>query len=101
VNQQVATYALWLLPLLEFTAVAFMFEGYFIGLKEGKTLRNAVLIAFGLGFLPLVAIAWYLHSNHLLWLSLVTYMATITVVLGWQLPGTLTQLELRENSSSS
>jgi multidrug resistance protein, MATE family len=97
VNDQVATYAIWLLPLLECTTVAFMLEGYFIGLKAGKTLRNAVLIAFGLGFMPVIITAWYLHSNHLLWLSLVTYMATIAVVLSWQLPSTLAQPELSEN----
>lgn len=89
VNAHAADYALWLLPLLELTAVAFMFEGYFIGLKAGETLRNAVLIAFGVGFLPLAAASWYLDSNHLLWLSLVMYMTTIAVVLGWQLPSTL------------
>ncbi|HEY9877310.1 MAG TPA: guanitoxin biosynthesis MATE family efflux transporter GntT, partial [Leptolyngbyaceae cyanobacterium] len=47
VSGNITSYTLWLLPLLEITAVAFMFEGYFIGLKEGETLRNAVLIAFG------------------------------------------------------
>ncbi len=91
VNNHAADYTLWLLPLLELTAVAFMFEGYFIGLKEGKTLRNAVLIAFGVGFVPLAAIAWYQHSNHLLWMSLVNYMLVLTITLGWQLPKTLTQ----------
>lgn len=88
-NASATSYTLWLLPLLEFTAVAFMFEGYFIGLKEGKTLRNAVLIAFAVGFIPLAAIAWYLHNNQLLWLSLVAYMMVLTLVLGWQLPRTL------------
>jgi len=91
VNASAASYALWLLPLLELTAVAFMFEGYFIGLKAGETLRNAVLLAFGGGFIPLAAIAWYFHSNHILWLSLVVYMLVLTVVLGWQLPATLGQ----------
>jgi len=91
VNASAASYTLWLLPLLELTAVAFMFEGYFIGLKAGKTLRNAVLIAFFGGFIPLAAIAWYLHNNHILWLSLVAYMMLLTVVLGWQLPTTLGQ----------
>lgn len=89
VNQNLSSYIIWLVPLLACTAVAFMLEGYFIGLKAGTTLRNAVLLAFGLSFLPLAATAWYLHSNHLLWLALVSYMATIIVVLGSQLPRTL------------
>lgn len=40
----------WLLPLLSFTAIAFMLEAYFIGLKQGFVLRNASLIAFCLFF---------------------------------------------------
>lgn len=91
VNQHITSYTLWLLPLLEITAVAFMLEGYFIGLKQGETLRNAVLIAFGLGFAPIATTASSLHNNHLLWLSLVAYVATIACVLGWQLPKTLDQ----------
>jgi multidrug resistance protein, MATE family len=91
VNEHIMNYTLWLLPLLELTAVAFMLEGYFIGLKEGQTLRNAVLIAFGLGFLPLAIAAWYLQLDHILWLSLVAYMIALTVALGFQLPRTLGQ----------
>jgi multidrug resistance protein, MATE family len=95
VNEHVTNYTIWLLPLLELTAIAFMFEGYFIGLKEGTTLRNAVLLAFGLGFIPLATTAWYLHSNHILWLALVAYMTTLAVVLGVQLPKTFSQLNLQ------
>jgi len=94
VNADVAHYTLWLLPLLELTAVAFMLEGYFIGLKQGETLRNAVLIAFGLGFAPIAAAGWYEQNNHLLWLSLVAYVSVIAIVLGWQLPKTLGQLNV-------
>ncbi len=89
VNEQIVNYTLWLLPLLEITAIAFMLEGYFIGLKEGKTLRNTVLIAFVLGFIPLATSAWYFHNNHILWLALVGYVTTITIGLGVQLPRTL------------
>jgi MATE family multidrug resistance protein len=89
VNKQITNYTVWLLPLLALTAIAFMLEGYFIGLKEGVILRNAVLFAFGLGFIPLAIISWYLHSNHILWMSLVSYMLTLTVALGIRLPQTL------------
>lgn len=95
VNAHITSYTLWLLPLLELTAIAFMLEGYFIGLKQGETLRNAVLIAFVLGFTPIAATAWYEHSNHLLWLSLVAYVTTIAIVLGWQLPRTLEQPDVQ------
>ena len=53
INHEITQYTIWLLPLLSFTAIAFMLEGYFIGLKDGATLRNAALTGFGLVFLPL------------------------------------------------
>lgn len=90
INSEITSYTFWLLPLLEITAIAFMLEGYFTGLKEGKTLRNAVLVAFFLGYLPILGIAWYLQSNHLLWLSLVVYMTALALYLGIQVPPTLT-----------
>jgi multidrug resistance protein, MATE family len=98
VNEHITSYTLWLLPLLEITAVAFMLEGYFIGLKAGETLRNAVLTAFGFGFIPVAVAAWYVHSNHLLWLSLVMYVAVTALVLGWQLPKTLEQPDVPDRS---
>lgn len=79
-------YTLWLLPLLCLTATAFMLEGYFIGLKEGATLRNGVLTAFFLGFLPLVIIAYSWQNNHLLWSAITAYMGTLMITLFFQLP---------------
>lgn len=79
-------YTLWLFPLLTITATAFMLEGYFIGLKEGKILRNGVLKAFGLGFMPLVLLAWYWQNNNLLWAALTFYMTTLMVILLLELP---------------
>lgn len=87
-NQHITSYTVWLIPLLGFTSAAFMLEGYFIGLKEGATLRNAVLIAFAVGFIPPAITAWYLHNNHILWMALVSYMATLMVALIAQLPRT-------------
>jgi multidrug resistance protein, MATE family len=97
INQNIIDYTIWLLPLLGLTAIAFMLEGYFIGLKEGVTLRNAVLIAFGCGFIPLAFAGWYFHNNHLLWMGLSAYMGIIIVALGIHLPRTLA----RENQINS
>ena len=82
VNQGITNYTIWLLPLLTFTASAFILEGYFIGLKEGAVLRNASLTAFGLAFTPLVVAACYWQNVDLLWLSLIMYMATLVLYLG-------------------
>jgi multidrug resistance protein, MATE family len=84
-NQEIIKYSIWLLPLLVFTAIAFILEGYFIGLKEGAILRNASLIAFGLIFLPLIVLSSYLQSVNLLWISLIAYMTALIVVLGSQI----------------
>jgi MATE family multidrug resistance protein len=86
ISQSVVNYRDWLLPLLSCGAIAFMFEGYTVGLKEGARLRNSALIALGLGFAPVAAIGWYFQNNHLLWLSLTSYMATLMVSLGVQIP---------------
>jgi MATE family multidrug resistance protein len=96
INQNINKYSIWLLPLLSSTAIAFMLEGYFIGLKEGATIRNAVLIAFGIGFLPLAVVAWYLHNNHLLWMTLVSYMVSLIGVLGLQIPRTFSSQDLQK-----
>ncbi|MFM7471695.1 MAG: MATE family efflux transporter, partial [Nodosilinea sp.] len=92
VSSQITDYSFWLVPLLQLTAVAFMLEGYFVGIKEGAILRNMVLIAFSLGFLPLALAAIYLNSNHLLWLSLLGYMATLAVGLAFFIPRSLKTL---------
>ncbi|TAE58585.1 MAG: MATE family efflux transporter [Nostocales cyanobacterium] len=89
INSNITDYTIWLLPVLVITAIAFMLEGYFIGLKEGVILRNAVLLSFFIGFVPLAIAAWYFQNNHLLWGTLVSYMATLMVVLAVQVPGTL------------
>ncbi len=85
INQGITQYTIWLLPLLSFTAIAFMLEAYFIGLKAGEVLRNGSLIAFVLVFLPVVTTAWYLHSVELLWLSLTVYMLFLVLYLTWQM----------------
>ncbi len=85
INQEIVSYSLWLLPLFSFTAIAFMLEAYFIGLKEGKILRNASLIAFFLIFIPLILLTLYIQSVHLLWFSLTSYMLTLIVLLTIQI----------------
>lgn len=84
INASLQTYSIWLIPLLEITALAFMLEGYFIGLKASEPLRDGVLVSFLGIYLPCVGLAVWRHSNHWLWFSLVAYMLALTVYLGWQ-----------------
>jgi MATE family multidrug resistance protein len=78
-----------------------MLEGYFIGLKEGATLRNTVLLSFVVGFMPLAIAAWYFHNNHLLWATLLSYMTSNMLLLGVSLPETFKDKSLENQPSSS
>jgi MATE family multidrug resistance protein len=93
ISATITHYTIWLLPLVEITAIAFMLEGLYIGLKEGTIVRNAVLVAFTIGFLPVAIAAVYFHSNHCLWLSLIAYVMVLGIILGVQLPKSLGQLQ--------
>ena len=96
ITQSVVNYRDWLLPILICGAIAFMLEGYTIGLKEGARLRNSALIALIFGFAPVAGIAWYLQNNHLLWLSITLYMATLMVSIAVQIP----KMQSQQESSS-
>jgi MATE family multidrug resistance protein len=82
-------YVSWLLPVLGFGSLAFILDGYFLGLAEGPTIRSAALTATLLGFAPIAIAAWLFHSSHLLWLALSLFMAARVVTLGVQVPRTL------------
>ena len=93
INREIIKYTVWLLPLLVFTAIAFMLEGYFIGLKEGAVLRNASLIAFFAVFLPLIVVTLNVQNVNLLWFSLTGYMATLIVVLTFKIAVTQRKIQ--------
>lgn len=82
-------YVPWLLPVLGFGSIAFILDGYFIGLAEGSTLRSAALTATLVGFVPMAITAWLFHSCHLLWLAMSVFMAARVVTLSVQVPRTL------------
>ncbi len=85
INQAITNYTIWFLPFLTLSAIAFMLEGYFIGLKDGVTIRNSSLISFCFVFIPIAAIAWHWQNVHLLWTSLTSFMAAIIIILGREL----------------
>jgi MATE family multidrug resistance protein len=82
-------YVPWLLPVLGFGSVAYALDGYFLGLTQGYTLRESMLKAALIGFMPLAIAAWYFHNSHLLWLSMSLFMAARTMTLALQIPKTL------------
>lgn len=85
----VQTYVGWLVPVLGWGAIAYMLDGYFLGLTAGPVLRNATVLAAGVGFLPLALIAQSIGSAHGLWLALVGLMAARALTLLWAVPKSL------------
>jgi MATE family multidrug resistance protein len=77
------TYGPWLLPVLLFGAVAYMYDGLFLGLTAGRTLRNAMFLSTVVVFLPAALAALALRSNHLLWGSMVLFMIARAATLWW------------------
>ncbi len=85
VTEHINIYVPWLLLVLVHASIAWALEGYFLGLAEGHTLRNASLAATLVGFAPTAFAAFLFHSNHLLWLALSLFTATRMLVLAVQL----------------
>lgn len=82
VIEGVVSYIWWLFPILGFGSIAYMLDGYFLGLTAGKVLRRSTVIAVGLGFVPMAIAAWHWKANHLLWLALTLFMAARSITLG-------------------
>ncbi|MGF1535695.1 MAG: MATE family efflux transporter [Elainellaceae cyanobacterium] len=88
--QHIAHDVLWLLPVLGFGSLAFVLDGYFLGLSNGPILRNSMAAAAGFGFLPLAIASWQLSANALLWAAMATFMLVRAIVLGSQVPRSVT-----------
>ena len=81
---RVTNYVWWLFPILGFGSIAYMLDGYFLGLTAGKILRQSTLIAAIVGFTPMAIAAWHWQLNHLLWLALTLFMVTRSLTLSWK-----------------
>ena len=89
VIDQIHHYLLWLLPLLGCWSIALMLHGYFLGLTEGGIVRNSMIYALILGFIPGALLAWKFHNDQLLWLALLSFIVIRTIILGVQVPASL------------
>lgn len=90
VVEQISHYVGWLIPVLGFGSIAYLLDGYFLGLTEGQILRTSSLVSSLVGFLPGAIVAWQIHSNQLLWAALTVFMLARAVTLALQVPRTLT-----------
>lgn len=86
VLNQLDRYVLWLLPVFGFGAIAFMLDGYFLGLTSGTILRNSTVLATLVGFVPLAIMAYLRQSPHGLWLAMTCFMAIRALTLAWAVP---------------
>ena len=82
-------YRWWLIPVLGLGAPAYVFDGYFLGLTAGRTLRIAMFWSVALGFVPLAALAMWTRNADLLWASLASFMLARTISLGMKSGATL------------
>ncbi|NJL90087.1 MAG: MATE family efflux transporter [Coleofasciculaceae cyanobacterium SM2_1_6] len=96
VLQQIPNYVLWLLPILSFGSLAYMLDGYFIGLTAGKVLLRSALIASLGGFAPVAFWAWQSQNPHLLWLALALFMVGRVLPMAIAIPPTLAGSTARE-----
>jgi multidrug resistance protein, MATE family len=85
----VERYVYWLLPVLGFGSIAYLLDGYFLGLTKGRILRLSTVSAALFGFAPMAIAAWFFHNVHLLWLALALFMVGRAITLGMQVPKTL------------
>lgn len=76
-------YGPWLIPVLLFGSAAYIYDGFFLGLTEGRVLRNSMLLSTILVFLPVAAWANVRADNDLLWAAMMLWMAARASTLGW------------------
>ncbi|AFZ46591.1 MATE efflux family protein [Cyanobacterium stanieri PCC 7202] len=81
----IKNYVYWLIPVVGIGSIAYMLDGYFIGLTQGNLLRNSSLIASIGGFFPPAIMGWYFQNNHLLWLALSIFMMMRVTTLSYGL----------------
>ncbi|NER97242.1 MAG: MATE family efflux transporter [Symploca sp. SIO1B1] len=89
VIDEVRHYVLWLLPILLSLSLVYVLEGYFLGLTEVRIIRNSMIAATVLAFIPTAAMSWWFHNIHILWLALFLFSVTRIVTLGVGVPKTL------------
>jgi MATE family multidrug resistance protein len=68
--------------VLGFGSIAYILDGWFLGISAGPTMRNAMLVSLAVGFLPLVLLARAQQSSSLLWAALVLFMLVRVLTLG-------------------
>lgn len=79
----VQKFDLYIAATLLFGALAYIYDGFFIGLLQGRSLRNSMLISTLLCFMPVALWGLYAESNAVLWASMIAFMAGRAGTLAW------------------
>lgn len=90
VSDEINIYLPWLLPVAGFYSIAFTIDGYLMGLGNARISRESSFISFVAVFTPLAAWGWYVHNNHILWLSVSAFMLVRALMTGGYVGKTLT-----------
>jgi len=78
-----ARYGLWLIPVLLFGSAAYIYDGFFLGLTEGRVLRNSMLFSTVVVFVPIAGWGITVGNNDILWLAMMLWMMARSLTLGW------------------
>ncbi|MCC5815550.1 MAG: MATE family efflux transporter [Leptospira sp.] len=72
-----------LYPVLLFGSVAFVYDGLFLGIVKGRSLRNSMFLATFLVFIPIAIYSLQIENNLLLWHALACFMLARAITLAW------------------
>jgi MATE family multidrug resistance protein len=78
-----ARYGWWLIPVLVFGSAAYIYDGFFLGLTEGRVLRNSMLFSTIFVFAPIAWLAIARGNNAILWGAMTLWMVARASTLGW------------------
>lgn len=91
VIEMATLYLPWVTLALIFSTLSYVYDGLFIGLANGRILRNSMAVAAAI-FLPMAWWAGKVQNLNYLWASMVIFMAVRTFVLLGRARGVLRDL---------
>jgi MATE family multidrug resistance protein len=86
------SYIYWLIPCLLFGAVAYLFDGLFLGWTKARTLLLSMAFSVLVVYAPLAYWGWRTSNNQLLWIALTLCMLARATTLAFAARRTLRQL---------
>ncbi len=90
--------AIWLALTILCGAVAYIYDGYFLGLTAGRELRNSMILSALGVFVPGAWLALRFESNLVLWWSMIAFMLVRSLTLHKAQIGLVARLQATELS---